>query len=356
MDPFTSSNYGMLRVRPRAFSGFSTDEDEFIELDFSSDSGVERERREVIQQLNAEARQSAIGGHNNVAAAMMVAAPLQYEKKKKLRKQASKDTIIRLKNKDFKIKSRDAELFEDDVHQEGALDEAEYKELFKHEYRSVFTKIVTSEEYRQVIMPFLNVTSDQQQQLLGKSSEKRGIHVHTEEDTAASRYSHIDRQARMAIRRQYGPFIKEFEQVLVDFIQHGADRDDPRLPLILVFQDGFGRFVAHGVCQYYQLKSSSVEYNGQRVTVISKPTKVVELPPTSLCLYLKHLKEQEQTLDKTLPDQQLEDEPFLPFSSIQTRTFVRDYKNKKKAKKQETPSDGKVAAQKKKTTRKKRFF
>jgi len=345
MDPFTSSNYGMLRARPRAFSGFSTDEDEFIELDFSSDSGVERERREVIQQLNRENGLSASGTHTNPAAAMMVAAPLLHDKKKKLRKQASKETIIRLKNRDFKVKTRDAELFEDDVHHEGALDEAEYRDLYKQEYRSVFTKIVTSDEYRQLIAPYLNGT---EQVLLGHSSEKKVGVQNEENNTAASRYANIDRSTKMALRRQYGPFIKQFEQVLVDFIQNGSDREnnDPRLPLVLLFQDGFSRFVAHGVCEYYQLKSVSVQYNGERVTVISKPLDV-QLPSMPLHEYLKLLKEH----DKNLPD--MEDEP-LPFSQIHTRTFVRDYKKTKKTKEETTSAP--VHVYKKKVQRKRRFY
>jgi hypothetical protein len=315
MDPFAPRNYGMLRVRPRT-SGFSTDEDEMIELEFSSDSGVEKDRAEMSSRLATHS-----------GAATTTASPhVMLEKRKKHRK-GTADVVLKLQNRNFKVKARDSEIFDDEDH--GDLNEQEYKELYKVEYNSAFTKIVTNTEYRSIIEPYLNITSEEQSARLGNDEPHQ--QEPTDSTAPASRFARIDRQVRVALRRQTGTgFIKELEETLIHFIHNGAEADYPNspLPLVLLFRDGYHRLMAHGVCQYYDLKSVSVAYSGERVTVISKqkPNQTVQLPSLSLHEYLKYLKEQESHMYDAIEDSTTN---TAPFSRIPTRTFVHEYKAKK---------------------------
>lgn len=334
MDPFAPRNYGMLRVRPRT-SGFSTDEDELIELEFSSDSGIERDRAELNARHPVE---------NDRTLQQSMGTPL-IEKRKKRRKQNT-DVIIKMQNKNFKVKARDSEIFEDD-HHANEIDEHEIYELFKQEYKSAFTKIVTSTEYRNIIEPFLSITSEEQHVRLDGIDPPHAKHL-AEDNSAASRFAHIERQVRVALRRQTGSlFIKQLEHELIDFIQNGPDKestmDSSKLPLVLLFQDGYHRLMAHGVCQYYKLKSVSVSYSGERVTVISKMFKSNEplaLPPMFLYEYLRYLKEQEQnTFDDGDTTSSLS---AAPFTKVHTRTFIHNYKREKAETTKTPPINNKI--------------
>jgi hypothetical protein len=280
---------------------------------------------------------------------------MTFEKQKKRRKHNS-DVLIKIQNRNFKVKARDSEIFDDEEHGGAAMDELEYKELFKVEYNSAFTKIVTTTEYRGVIAPYLNITSDEQTERLG--TDKPHHHDHADDNSTAARFARIERQVRVALRRQTGSaFIKQLEQTLVDFIQNGAEQDqapssESKLPLVLLFQDGYHRLMAHGVCQYYDLKSVSVSYSGERVTVISKPksSQPLQLPPMPLHEYLKHLKEQESNMFDTIGDDS--ESTHTPFSRVHTRTFIHNYKRDKQAREAKAPQH----SQKKTTKPKKRKY
>lgn len=326
MDPFAPRNYGMLRVRPRT-SGFSTDEDEMIELEFSSDSGVEKDKAELSSRL---------ASHSGVASTT-VSPHVMIEKRKKHRK-GTADVVLKMQNRNFKVKARDSEIFDDEAH--GDMDDQEYKELYKVEYNSAFTKIVTNTEYRSIIAPYLDITSEEQTARLG--NEETHQQEPSDSTAPASRFARIERQVRVALRRQTGTsFIKQLEEALVHFIQNGAEAEYPNspLPLVLLFRDGYHRLMAHGVCQYYDLKSVSVAYSGERVTVISKqkPNQIVQLPSLSLHEYLKYLKEQESNMYDAIEDSNSSTD--TPFSRIHTRTFVHEYKlNKEENKSKSTKS------------------
>ncbi len=71
----------------------------------------------------------------------------------------------------------------------------------------------------------------------------------------------------------------------VDNADHGAATTAATpssiLPLILSFDDGFYRFLCHGVCQYYGLSSLSVDHAGKRVTMITMPKHLLVAPSST---------------------------------------------------------------------------
>jgi hypothetical protein len=185
------------------------------------------------------------------------------------------------------------------------LDEAEYKELFKIPYESAFTKIVTNEIDRELIEPYLHMHTDAQQKLLDKmllqnimKNQEHKAQAKLKDMTASARFSRIEDQLRVGLRREAAcsdlVFIAQLEQELVNYMNCIAKQEsrDEAIPLVLSFVENFYRFLCHGICQYYCLHSSSVDYRGQRVTVISTPKNSDirnHFPSTPLHQYLREL-------------------------------------------------------------------
>lgn len=78
----------------------------------------------------------------------------------------------------------------------------------------------------------------------------------------------------------------------VYFTEYLRQKNEDNVPLRFVFRDGYCRLVCHGVAEYYQLVSRSVtDKDGQRVTLVSRPSKRSELlPPSTPLLQLLYQK------------------------------------------------------------------
>lgn len=219
---------------------------------------------------------------------------------------ASSSTVLSL----YQIAQRNRTYYSDDEYDENdnntlQLDEAEYRELFKVPYESAFTKIVTNEIDRELIEPYLHMHTDAQQKLLDKillqdimKNQQHKIQAKLKNMTASARFSRIEDQLRVGLRREAAcsdlVFIAQLEQELVNYINWIAKKEsrDEAIPLVLSFVENFYRFLCHGICQYYCLYSSSVDYKGQRVTVISTPKNSDirnHFPSTPLHQYLREL-------------------------------------------------------------------
>jgi hypothetical protein len=139
------------------------------------------------------------------------------------------------------------------------------------------------------VEPFLEISHDEQEKILDGMDEKkkhmiqRAMAHHKKnleesdaelaEMTAEERWRSIDKDLRYMLQRfTNSEFIRQLETVLIEFMQHSeAEKDMAALPLLVNVPDGMLRMVAHAAARFYQLQSASVDYKGDRITVISKP-------------------------------------------------------------------------------------
>jgi len=193
-----------------------------------------------------------------------------------------------------------------------------------------------------IVNNFLSMTGEQQERTIHKGSSNLSIEEQQQPNfdisSASFRLAQIERSIRMNLHRFYEfSFIEQLEDELYAFMSEGKEdenkneeeeddedendeqQDDedneeqetkktpkqqtpshkqqPTTPqcLVIHFTDPYCRYLAHGICNYYLLQSKSVDYQGDRVTVITKTVaQQLPLPSMPLSTYLK------QNLEKTL--------------------------------------------------------
>eukprot|EP00818_Percolomonas_sp_WS_P009945 CAMPEP_0117449422 /NCGR_PEP_ID=MMETSP0759-20121206/7938_1 /TAXON_ID=63605 /ORGANISM="Percolomonas cosmopolitus, Strain WS" /LENGTH=323 /DNA_ID=CAMNT_0005241899 /DNA_START=301 /DNA_END=1272 /DNA_ORIENTATION=+ len=163
------------------------------------------------------------------------------------------------------------------------ITEEYFKTLFRDEYESPFTEFATGK---------LTITPKEEKMMqkwmdsaMGTSENKENntAHDETRNDfysvrrwTPMMRYSRITNNIQSAFHRVYGKehmtlFFADLESFLEDFITKQKPRQ------VIVFKDGYQRFLAHGVMRYYLLHSKSVDFKGQRMTVIQRSSRLKRL-------------------------------------------------------------------------------
>ncbi|CAL4896942.1 unnamed protein product [Urochloa decumbens] len=91
-------------------------------------------------------------------------------------------------------------------------------------------------------------------QHMKSSSEKQRTHVDEDELVAVNAWRRIDRQTREAIKRNFLPDLLEiYEERVRTFIEDTSDKD----VLVLNVQDPFQRLLLHGVCEFYNVTSTT---------------------------------------------------------------------------------------------------
>ena len=147
--------------------------------------------------------------------------------------------------------------------------------------------------------PFVEISMEKQEQLLGQLDPQRTprtaeeiLQEIVESDSPADRFSRIDREIRLNLRRQIGsPLLDQLEQRIVSYVQ-----SSPSEALTLTLEDGFQRMLLHGICQYFCLSSKSVDTAAGRSTVVSIPSHLQtvqsKIPKTLLSQYLVQLFQQ----------------------------------------------------------------
>ncbi|OEL18559.1 hypothetical protein BAE44_0020424 [Dichanthelium oligosanthes] len=87
-----------------------------------------------------------------------------------------------------------------------------------------------------------------------RSSEKQRTHVDEDELVALNAWHRIDRQTREAIKKNFLPDLLEiYEERVRTFIEDTSDKD----VLVLNVQDPFQRLLLHGVCEFYNVTSTT---------------------------------------------------------------------------------------------------
>ncbi|WVZ87994.1 hypothetical protein U9M48_034558, partial [Paspalum notatum var. saurae] len=91
-------------------------------------------------------------------------------------------------------------------------------------------------------------------QHMKKSSEKQRAHVDEDELIALNAWRRIDRQTRDSIKRNFLPDLLEiYEERVRAFIEDAGDSN----VLVLNVQDPFQRLLLHGVCEFYNVASTT---------------------------------------------------------------------------------------------------
>jgi len=91
-------------------------------------------------------------------------------------------------------------------------------------------------------------------QHMKKSSEKQRTQVDEDELIALNAWRCIDRQTRDSIKRKFLPDLLEiYEERVRAFIEDAGDSD----VLVLNVQDPFQRLLLHGVCEFYNVTSTT---------------------------------------------------------------------------------------------------
>jgi len=91
-------------------------------------------------------------------------------------------------------------------------------------------------------------------QNMKRSSQKTRNHVDEGELIALNAWHRIDRQTREAIKRNFLPDLLEiYEERVRAFIEDTSDKD----VLMLNIQDPFQRLLLHGVCEFYNVSSTT---------------------------------------------------------------------------------------------------
>ncbi|KAL3647895.1 hypothetical protein CASFOL_008863 [Castilleja foliolosa] len=144
---------------------------------------------------------------------------------------------------------------------------------------------------------FRNIDMDQEASIIesfDSSSSKREDHVDTDKVTVMKAWHRVDSRTREALRRCYlSDLLSGYEECVRSFVMDDGDKD----VLVLNVQDPFHRLILHGVCEFYNLVSATIDQSegdkSMKMMRIKKKQKLGsgDIPSITLCNFLKMAKE-----------------------------------------------------------------
>lgn len=154
------------------------------------------------------------------------------------------------------------------------LDIEDFKSLFTVEYKSIFSELL-KEENKDLLQKYKKdeIEFEQKKEKVPK-------------DTPQQRFSKIDKNVRKSLSGSIGSkLILQLEKEILNLMK---TKDE--IELVIHFQDGFARYMAHSICKYYTLSSQSMDTQEgrytRRITIIKK-TKLTSMPDLLLSEFLK---------------------------------------------------------------------
>lgn len=143
---------------------------------------------------------------------------------------------------------------------------------------------------------FRNIDMDKEagaiEALRGSSSKKKSP-VDADKIAALAAWHRIDCRTREAFRRSFLPeLVNGYEENIRTFVSEAAGEE----ALVLYVQDPFQRLLLHGVCEFYNLvsttESETIGTKALKMTKIKKKKAGTnELPTITLCQFLKMAKD-----------------------------------------------------------------
>lgn len=143
---------------------------------------------------------------------------------------------------------------------------------------------------------FRNIDMDKEagaiEALKGSSSQKKSC-GDVDKIAALTAWHRVDCRTRDAFRRSFLPeLVHGYEESIRAFVSEAAGKE----VLVLYVQDPFHRLLLHGVCEFYNLVSTTEsETKGTKVSKMTKIKKKKtgnnELPTITLCQFLRMAKD-----------------------------------------------------------------
>uniref|UniRef100_A0A8W8K0R6 R3H-associated N-terminal domain-containing protein n=1 Tax=Magallana gigas TaxID=29159 RepID=A0A8W8K0R6_MAGGI len=167
---------------------------------------------------------------------------------------------------------------------------------------SAFAELFNEKEKMQVWNEFVNSSEEEQERIIsgrslpdtileeeeegeegfqmvdrmqGDKTDKRKYHPSY---SAEECFQRIDKKIRVHLKKKHVPLelLSKLEENVIEFFQAWPDS-----VYVQCLNGGFERMMMHGVCQYLDLQSKSIENNGQRQTQVENFHPVF-IPPTIL--------------------------------------------------------------------------
>ncbi|XP_015249407.1 R3H domain-containing protein 4 [Cyprinodon tularosa] len=162
---------------------------------------------------------------------------------------------------------------------------------------SIFTEACTNGNYIQPWGDFMNCSGEEQERLLSlleeEGARKKNAnqllkdHRNVYPAFAAQECFHrIDRRLRATLRRKQIPMgtLEVIEENLLSFFSA-----EPNSVYTTILSSSFERLLLHAICQYMDLVSASIDYNGSRQTKVVNKQEEFLPPGLLLSAYLEQM-------------------------------------------------------------------
>ncbi|XP_054913923.1 R3H domain-containing protein 4 isoform X2 [Poeciliopsis prolifica] len=161
---------------------------------------------------------------------------------------------------------------------------------------SIFTEACTNENYIVPWDDFMNCSGEEQERLLSlleeegtKRKNNQLLKDHRNVYTAFSAqecFHRIDRRLQATLRRKQIPMgtLEVIEEKLLSFFSA-----EPHSVYTTILSSSFERLLLHAICQYMDLVSASIDYNGSRQTEVMNKQDEFLPPGLLLSAYLEKM-------------------------------------------------------------------
>ncbi|XP_037530428.1 R3H domain-containing protein 4 [Nematolebias whitei] len=162
---------------------------------------------------------------------------------------------------------------------------------------SIFTEARTNGTYREPWNDFMNCSGEEQERLLSLLEQEEARRKTTNQILKDQRnvypafaaqgcFLRIDRRLRATLKRKQIPMgtLEVLEENLLSFFNA-----EPQSVYTTVLSSSFERLLLHAICQYMDLVSASINYNGSRRTEVANKQEEFLPPDLLLSAYLEQM-------------------------------------------------------------------
>ncbi|KAK5607826.1 hypothetical protein CRENBAI_010505 [Crenichthys baileyi] len=162
---------------------------------------------------------------------------------------------------------------------------------------SIFTEACTNGNYIEPWNDFMNCSGEEQERLLSllehEGAKRKNANQLLKDHrnvypafTAQECFHRIDRRLRATLRRKQIPMgtLEVIEENLLGFFSA-----DPQSVYTTILSSSFERLLLHAICQYMDLVSASIDYNGSRQTEVVNKQEEFLPPGLLLSAYLEQM-------------------------------------------------------------------
>jgi len=170
---------------------------------------------------------------------------------------------------------------------ETALSDSEGEEFeieveYTVEFRSPFTVIFEDEEFRSKWEPFIDITEEEEANLLEIISKKHTkAKKQRDPNSPSDCWKNLGKYAKKTLKTHAdSPMIAALDQMLIDFILSRGNRKS------FVLTSQFQRLLCHSIASFYSMQAHTTRNGPNTFTTITK-SKTTQLPSLPLSEFLK---------------------------------------------------------------------